>query len=128
MYGGDPAPLNYNATFVLLTEDFTLRQIPAENSTGTINSGSGQPYGKVTIPTDNPGILIITYEKSPSEYGAVMVPWGIGSMAFSVVFGETTLGKEWVAADVRQVVIGGIGYQTKLGLWSLQGYSAVGQK
>jgi len=127
VHGGDnPAAITYNATFVLLTEDFTLREILLENSTGLINYGLGQPYGVVTIPTYTPGILIITYRKSAVEEGVVLMPWGISSMAFPVTFGEDPIGKEWVATDIRQVLVNNIAYQAKLALWSLQGYQVIG--
>jgi hypothetical protein len=45
-----------------------------------------------------------------------------------VAFGENPLGSainEWVATDVRQVIVNGIAYQAKLGLWSLEGYPVV---
>jgi hypothetical protein len=117
----------YNATFVLLTEDFTLREMPMENSTGKadkVNYGEGQPYKTVTIPTYNPGILIITY-MSNNEYGVVLMPWGMSSMAFPVTFGDSPLGKEWVATDTRMVLVNGIAYRAMLSLWSLAGYSVV---
>ena len=129
-YLGPPeAALTYNATFVLLTEDFTLREMPLDNSTGKVGKvtyGGGWPYGVVTIPTYNPGILIITYRKSAVECGVVLMPWGISSMAFPVTFGGDPLGKEWVATDIRQVIVNGIAYQAKLALWSLEGYGVIG--
>lgn len=128
-FGPPSAELSYNATFVLLTEDFALRELPMENSTGKtgkVSYGAGNPYGVVTIPTYNPGILIITYKKSATEGGVVMMPWGISSMGFSVTFGEDPLEEEWVSTDIRQVVIGKIAYQAKLSLWSLQGYGVIG--
>ena len=129
-YFGPPvAELSYNATFVLLTEDFTLREMPLENSTGKtgkVNYGVGKPYGTVTIPTYNPGILVITYRKSAVEGGVVLMPWGISSMAFPVTFGDNPLGKEWVATDIRQVIVNSIAYQAKLALWSLEGYPVMG--
>jgi hypothetical protein len=130
VHGGDnPAEIAYNATFVLLTEDFTLREMPMENSTGKvgkINYGEGKPFKEITIPTYNPGILIITYRKSAQECGAVLMPWGISSMAFPVTFGEDPIGKEWVATDIRQVLVNNIAYQAKLALWSLEGYQVIG--
>jgi hypothetical protein len=120
------AQLSYNATFVLLTEDFTLREMPMGNSTGKVNYGVGWPYGIVTIPTYNPGILIITYRKSAVEGGVVLMPWGISSMAFPVTFGEDPIGKEWVATDIRQVLVNNVAYQAKLSLWSLEGYQVIG--
>jgi len=127
-YFGPPvAELSYNATFVLLTEDFTLREMPlGPGKIGKVNYGEGKPYGVVTIPTYNPGILIITYRKSAVECGVVLMPWGISSMAFPVTFGDDPFGKEWVATDTRQVVVNGIAYQAKLALWSLEGYGVIG--
>jgi hypothetical protein len=128
-FGPPEAELSYNATFVLLTEDFTLREMPLDNSTGHIgkvNYGNGQPYGNITIPTTNPGILVITYRKSAVEGGIILMPWGISSMAFSIVFGDTTAGREWIATDIRQVVVNNVAYQAKLALWSLQGYQVTG--
>ncbi len=128
-YSGPPeSAVFYNATFVLLTEDFTLREMPMENSTGKIGKityGGGWPYRIITIPTYNPGILIITYE-SNNEYGVVLMPWGISSMAFPITFGGDPFGKEWVATDIRQVIVNKIAYQAKLALWSLEGYGVIG--
>ena len=128
--GDDPAEIYYNTTFLLLSEDFTLREVPLENSTGKlgkINYGNGQPYNNVTIPTYNPGILVITYRKSMQETGVVLMPWGISSMAFPVTFGaDYSQGKEWIATDIRQVTVNGIAYQAKLALWSLQGNGVIG--
>jgi len=127
---GDTAAVTYNATFVILTDDFTLRQISIENSTGLLNYGQGGfPYAYVTIPQNirnNPGILVITYRKSAQETGVVLMPWGISSMAFPVVFGDDPSGQEWVATDIRQVIVNNIAYQAKLALWSLEGYGVVG--
>jgi hypothetical protein len=129
-YFGPPvAEISYNATFVLLTQDFTLREVPLDNSTGKIgkvNYGNGQPYGVVTIPTDNPGILVITYRKSANEGGIILMPWGISAMAFEVTFGADMSGKEWVATDIREVTVNNVAYQANLALWSLQGYQVKG--
>ena len=124
--GGSPAEVAYNATFVLLTEDFTLREIPMENSTGKINYGEGKPYKKITIPTYSPGILVITYRKSAVYCGVVLMPWGISSMAFPISFGDDPFGQEWVTTDTRQVIVNNIAYQAKLALWSLRGYRVIG--
>jgi hypothetical protein len=126
-YLGPPvAEISYNATFVLLTEDFTLSEIPlGSDKIGKVNYGEGNPYKVVTIPTYNPGILVITYRKSATEGGVVMMPWGLSSMAFSVVFGGDPSGKEWVATDLRQVIVNGIAYQATLALWSLS-YQVIG--
>ena len=125
-YFGPPVyELKYNATFVILTEDFTLREVPLDNSTGKTVYGEGKPYGVVTIPTDNPGILIITYRKNPNEGGIVMMPWGISSLAFPVTFGGDPSQQEWVATDMRHVTVGGIAYQAKIALWSFEGYQVI---
>jgi hypothetical protein len=128
-FGPPEAELSYNATFVLLTEDFTLREIPIDNSTdkiGKVNYGAGKPYGVVTIPTNNPGILVITYRKSANEGGIILMPWGISAMAFETTFGADMLGKEWVATDIREVTVNNVAYQAKLAVWSLQGYQVKG--
>lgn len=127
--GSNPAEISYNATFVLLTEDFTLREMPLDNSSGKvgkINYGNGQPYNNITVPTYNPGLLVITYRKSAQDSGVVLMPWGISSMAFPISFGSNPLEAEWVATDIRQVIVNNIAYQAKLALWSLEGYQVNG--
>jgi len=119
------AQLEYNATFVFLAEDFTMREMPLENSAGNVTSGTGSLYKTVNIPTDNPGILIITYRKSANEGGIVMMPWGVSSLAFPIVFGGDPAKQEWVATDMRQVTVGGIAYQAKIAVWNLEGYQVV---
>jgi hypothetical protein len=128
-FGPPEAEISYNATFVLLTQDFTLREVPLDNSTGKIgkvNYGNGQPYDVVTIPTGNPGILVITYRKSANEGGIILMPWGVSAMAFEVTFGADMSGKEWVATDIREVTVNNVAYQANLALWSLQGYQVKG--
>jgi len=120
------AEVKYNSTLVIFTEDFTLREVPLENATGKVNYGEGYPYGEITIPNYNPGILIVTYRKSATEGGVIMTPWGISSMAFPVTFGGDPAKQEWVATDTRQVLVNGITYQAKLALWSYEGYQVKG--
>ncbi len=113
--------LKYNATFVLWAEDFSLRQVPIDspNRTGTVTSGSGNPYVNISIPAFSPGILIVTYEKTgSSDGGLVVMPWGMSALAFPVTFGGNPETQEWVATDMRQVSVGGVSYQAKLALWS----------
>lgn len=129
-FGPPESAVFFNATFVLLSEDFTLREMPMENSTGKIgkvNYGGGKKfeYANLTIPTYNPGILVVTYQ-SNNEYGVILMPWGVSAMAFPVVFGEDPSGKEWVVTEIRQVLVGNIAYQAKLALWSLEGYGVMG--
>jgi len=126
-YFGPPvAEVKYNASFVFLAEDYTLREMPLEHSAGHVNYGDGSPYEVVNIPTDNPGILIITYKKSAAEGGVVMMPWGLSSLAFPTVFGGDPSQQDWVATDMRQVTVGGIAYQAQIAVWSLEGYQVIG--
>jgi hypothetical protein len=117
----------YNSTFVLLTEDFTLREMPVLLGTGKVvyGSGSDKEFGNLTIPTHNPGILVVTYNTNDGE-GVVLMPWGISSLAFPVTFGGDPSQQEWVATDTRQVTVGGIAYQAQIALWSLEGYQVIG--
>lgn len=125
-FGPPESSVFFNATFVLLTEDFTLREMPMDNSTGKAVYGQGteKQYGTLTIPTYNPGILIVTYQ-SNNEYGVILMPWGISSMAFPITFGTDPREEEWVATDIRQVLVNNIAYQAKLALWSLEGYQVI---
>jgi hypothetical protein len=117
----------YNATFVLLTEDFTLREVPLlfKKQHIVYGSGSEHAYDNVTIPTSNPGILVIPY-KTNNGVGVVLMPWGISSLAFPVVFGGDSSKQEWVATDMRQVTVGGVAYQAQIALWSYEGYQVIG--
>ena len=125
-YFGPPvASIKYNATFVIFAEDYTFRQIPIDNSAGKVTYGEGWPYEVINIPTTNPGILIITYQKSAVEVGVVMMPWGISSLAFPVTFGGNYDNSEWVATDLRQILVGGIAYQVKISVWNLEGYQVI---
>jgi hypothetical protein len=124
---GDPSSISYNASFVMLADDFTLRNVAMQNCTGIVNSGAGT-FDTITIPTGNAGMLIVTYCKNSNESGITMMPWGISSMAFPIAFGDNsiqTTAKEWVATDIRQVMVDNVAYQAKLSLWSLTGYSVV---
>ena len=130
--GENPAAIAYNATFVLLSEDFTLREMPLDNETGKIvgmlNYGQDpqHAYANLTINTSSSGILIVTYSKSNVENGVVVMPWGLSSLAFPVTFGGDPQNQEWVATDIRQVTVNGIAYQAKLSLWSTKGKQVIG--
>jgi hypothetical protein len=126
-FGPPSSAVFYNATYVVMTEDFTLREMPISNETGMVVYGQGteQQYDYITIPTHNPGILVITYN-SNNGVGVVMMPWGISSLAFPVSFGGDASQQEWVATDMRQVTVGGIAYQAQIAVWSLQGYQVKG--
>lgn len=126
-YGPPESAVFYNATFVHLSEDFTLREVENyKGKIGKINYGQGSQfyYDNITLPLD-PGILIITYQ-SNNEYGVVLMPWGVSAMAFPVVFGENPSDKTWIATDIRQVLVDKVAYQAKLALWSLEGCQVIG--
>ncbi len=116
--------LCYNASFGILTDEYTLRQVTLDpdTSTGTVTVGSGLPdYATINVP-DNDGILLVTYKDTVSgQVGIVLMPWGLGSMAFPMTLGADPKGQEWVTTDIRQVTIGGFAYEAKLAMWSLQG-------
>jgi hypothetical protein len=130
---GDPeAAIHYNATFLVLSDDFRLREMPFVNATGSatglLNSGQdiSHAYDTLTIGTSSPGILVIPYSKSAQESGIVVMPWGLSSLAFPMTFGGNPDNKSWIATDLRQVTINGIAYQAKLSVWSLSGYQVNG--
>jgi hypothetical protein len=130
--GSDPAEIAYNATFVLLAEDFTLREMPLDNATGRIVGRlnycqeSQFAYATLAINTHNPGILIVTYSNSAVENGVIVMPWGISALGFPVEFGGDPSAQEWVATDIRVVRVGGLTYQAKLSMWSEKGISVMG--
>lgn len=118
--------LHFNATFYVLSDNFS--PIKVENTTGLVNYGAGKPFQVVQIPSEarnETGFLVVTYWTG-NEYGMVVMPWGIGAIGVSVVFGDDPSGKEWVATDMRQVLVNNIAYQAKLALWSLEGYQVIG--
>ncbi len=121
------ANLDYNATFLVLASDDTFHPVLIGNGTvtGQVNYGNGQPYGTVNIPNTDPGILVITYSYG-NNYGISLLPWGIGSLGVTVVYGNTPSSKDWVATDIRQVMVAGESYQIKIALWSLAGYQVQG--
>ena len=122
--------LQYNATFVMSTVDYTLSELSLGSSSspglvGTVTPGVVNPYS-ISMPTSSTGILIVTYQASSSEGGVVMMPWGINSLAFPVTFGGNPQQQSWVATDLRQVMINDVTYQAKLSLWSTQGAEVTG--
>ena len=125
--GGDNAAIFYNATFVFLGKDFSLHKMAMSGTTvDQINSGEGQANHVVNIDPDSPGILVVTYRKSVQETGVVVMPWGLPSLGFPVTFGGNPNGQEWVATDIRQVLVNGMAYQAKLALWSFEGVQVIG--
>jgi hypothetical protein len=103
--------------------------MPFANGTGSSSGLLNCPqnaYDSLTLSTNSPGILIVTYSKNASATGIVVMPWGLSSLAFPVTFGGEPRNSSWVATDIRQVMINGIAYQAKLAVWSLSGYQVNG--
>jgi len=126
----NPHALFYNATFLALSADFQLQPVPLGSGTvtGKINYGNNPSENEIVqIPTTSPGVLVVTFRHG-NEYGISMVPWGIGSLGVSLVFGDSVEGKDWVATDIRQVLIADVSYQAKIAVWSLEGYQGWSRK
>jgi len=120
------AALHFNATFMSLSENFELREVPLISSSGfdnsgIVNYGEGYPYARVQIPTQSAGILIVAYRWG-SSLGIVMMPWGISSLGFTTTFGGNLGGTDWVATELRQVTVNRISYQVNVAVWSIKGY------
>lgn len=122
--GNDDFPINYNSTMIILTEDNTFRDLSL-NITGTLRNDNGTvyPYGSITIPTCNQGIVVTVYNSSATDSGFVIMPWGFGLLGESLTFGGNPSNAEWVATDLRQVLVGDIAYQVKICVWSYKGIS-----
>jgi hypothetical protein len=128
-YGPPEAAISYNATFLVLASDAALRPILVGNGTitGKVNYGVGKPYGQILIPNTDPGVLVVTYSYG-NNYGISLLPWGVGNLAVTLTYGQSPSTKDWVATDIRQVVIAGVSYQIKIALWSLAGYQVQGSR
>jgi len=120
--------LKYNATFVILKQDYTLSELslssPGDTGVnGTVTSGYNNPFPSISLPEYSTGILIVTYQQQDNlnQGGVVMMPWGVGSLAVPITFGGNPAKQQWVATDLRQVMINNVAYQAKLSLWSTQG-------
>jgi hypothetical protein len=126
--GDADAAIHYNATFIVLAEDFKLREMPIANYTGSavglLNSGQVPElaYDTLTLGTHSTGILIVSYSASAQDTGIVVMPWGLSGLAFPITFGGNPNNMDWVAVDLRQVMVSGIAYQAKLSVWSFSGY------
>lgn len=118
--------LHFNATFMSLTQDFGMREIPLSNATGFVNSGlvnygEGYPYARVQIPTQSPGVLLVAYRWG-NDFGIVMMPWGLSALGFSMTYGGDPSSSDWVVTELRQVTVSRVSYQVKLSVWSTKGY------
>jgi hypothetical protein len=113
--------LSYNASFYLLADDYTLRQVVLDTQTSSghliSGGGAGQDSTALSVPS-NDGLLLVTFKDDSSHYGVALMPWGLGALAFPLTFGGNPAGQSWVTTDIRQVTIGGIAYQAQLSLWN----------
>ncbi|MEM2293406.1 MAG: hypothetical protein QXX41_09035 [Nitrososphaerota archaeon] len=123
--GVGASPVNYTATFIILNQDFSLSQVILEEPYGEVIPGG---YTILPIPTQTieHGILAVAYQQSDNKTGIVLMPWGVSSLGFPIVFGDNFEGKTWIATDIRHVLVGGVAYEAKLALWSLEGYGVMG--
>jgi hypothetical protein len=122
--GDNDTAIYYNAAFIVLAEDFQLRPMRivnyTESTVGVLYSGA---YDTLTLGTHSAGILIVSYYSTSAENtGIAVMPWGLSGLAFPITFGGNPNSMDWVAVDLRQVMVGGIAYQAKLLVWSLSGY------
>ena len=114
--------LNYTSAFVKLSnENFESQDI----ATGEVWSGAGYAPEVINVP-NYAGILVVAYRDASGSGGVAVMPWGVGSSAFPVAFGGNPAEQEWVATDMRQVLVNGVAYQAKLSLWSLKGVQVIG--
>jgi len=121
IHPGQSAEVKYSAMFYILTSDFHLQQVEVDPSEGHVNSGSSIPLVRMQIPASEVGLLIVSYQKSATEVGSIILPWGIGTLGVSASFGGDQTGYDFVATELRQVNINNIAYQVKVSTWSLSG-------
>ncbi|UCC58467.1 MAG: hypothetical protein JSW14_00635 [Candidatus Bathyarchaeum sp.] len=107
----------YNATFFILNQGFQLQQVQIENSTDNLEYGT---YNTTKVPASETGILLISYKQGAS-IGSVVMPWGIGTLGVTAVFGGDSTGYSFVATELRQVRINEVSYLVKLSAWRLRG-------
>jgi hypothetical protein len=120
-FGPPVAALHFNATFFSLTQDFQLHEIQMVDSGGfvrhgLVNYGETYEYVRAQIPSQTAGILIVAYRWGNS-FGIVMMPWGIGVLGFSAMYGGDPSAADWVAVELRQVTINKMSYQAKVAVW-----------
>jgi len=130
------AKVSFNATFLVLgSSTSSVTQMYLRNGssslptvTGLVN-GQGH-YASIQIPNNNQiGIVVIAYNSTATSPGISLMPWGIGSLGVTVVYGSSipsSSNKDWVTTDVRQVIVAGESYQFKIALWSLAGVQVQG--
>ena len=130
------AKISFNATLLVLGSSVSsVVQMSVHNATVSLPTVTGlvsgtNQYTPIQIPSKNQaGILIITYNSTATNAGISLMPWGIGSLGATLVYGAaipSSSNKNWITTDVRQVMIAGESYEFKIALWSLAGYQAQG--
>ena len=115
------AAVHVNATFFVLTSDFQLQDVDLDFNSELLNYGTGKPYFTTQIPSNEVGLLVISYEKATNKVGTVILPWGVGTLGVSASFdvGSAPSDYDFVATELRQVTIDGISYHVKVSTWSL---------
>jgi hypothetical protein len=131
------AILSFNATFLVLGNSVSsVVQMYIRNGTAGLPTVTGLVNGQnqttpIQVPNNGQtGILAVMYNSTATNPGISLLPWGIGSLGLTLVYGSaipSSSNKDWVTTDVRQVMIDGESYQLKITLWSLAGYQAQGQ-
>ena len=116
---GPVCEVKYNATFFILTSDFQLQQVQIENSTGHLLYGWGNPYFITQLPASEVGILVVSYRRDANRMGSVILPWGLSGLGLSVSFGGDPTASDFVATELRQVIVDDISYQVKVSVWKL---------
>jgi len=120
--------LMYNVALLFVNENLEVQRTFLDGASGTVTSGQAYDPGVVDMPPHFSGTIVIAYKNAIDRGGLVLVPWGLSSLGFPVVFGGDPSKQEWVATDTRQVLVNGIAYQAKLALWSLEGYRVVSER
>jgi len=119
----------YNSTFIFVNENYDFHQTPPGNASdqfGVVRSGAGYPCGTISLSSYNPGILVVAYSNNGNQ-GIVMMPWGLSSLGFPLIFGGDPSNQSQVSSDIRQIQVNGVSYQAKLSLCNVQGYQVINQ-
>jgi hypothetical protein len=123
-YGLNSQGYNGNVTYtaaLLRAKDFIPTTLGNGQSTAKgvlyLDSSPSHPSDTISLDPNTFGVIMVAYSKSALESGIVFMPWGISSLDFSVTFGDPNTSQNWVATDMRQVLINGVTYQAKLALW-----------
>ncbi|MDG6222071.1 MAG: hypothetical protein QCH99_02275 [Candidatus Bathyarchaeota archaeon] len=118
---GGQANVFFNASFFILNSDFNVTEYDLDFS-GQLTYGNGFHSVPTQIPASEVGLLVVSYKaQGINQLGNIIVPWGVGALGVSASFdGEFgSEGYNFVATELRQVLINGISYQVKVSTWKL---------